>query len=118
MGFLADLSQAIDDLRLKTEDTEYVLDLTGYVDIERKKYIGGGSYGDVYRGRWDKIPNLFTASTPPDIAIKVFRGLHVEDLEQRKTVFKVGVYPRLEKPANARYSENSTRVSGVERLKA
>jgi hypothetical protein len=84
-----DLSQAIDDLRLSTKDSEYALDLTGYANVEREQYIGGGSYGDVYRGRWDKIPNLFSTFTPPDIAIKIFKGMHVADLEQRKKVFKV-----------------------------
>lgn len=83
------LSEAMVELQLTSRDKDYVLDLTGYVDVVKNSLVGGGSYGDVYRGRWDRIPALLSRHAPPDIAIKVFKGMHFSDLRKRESIFKV-----------------------------
>jgi len=47
-------------------------DLTGLIDRDELQYIGGGCFGDVYRGRW--IDERAGESPQPDVVIKVLRS--------------------------------------------
>ena len=49
-----------------------IKDLTGLVDRDELRYIGGGTFGDVYRGKWVNGKNQREKN--PDIVIKVLRS--------------------------------------------
>jgi hypothetical protein len=48
-------------------------DLTGIVDRDECQFIGGGAFGDVYKGTW-KDSGDGLALKYPDVAIKVLRS--------------------------------------------
>jgi len=45
-------------------------DLTGIVDRDEHQYIGGGTFGDVYKGIWRSKP---AGREHPEVAVKVLR---------------------------------------------
>lgn len=47
----------------------HLRNLTGVIDQDEDNYVGGGTFGDVYRGKW----KVSDESYHPDVAIKVFR---------------------------------------------
>jgi hypothetical protein len=49
-----------------------IKDLTRLVDRDELQYIGGGTFGDVYRGRW--VNGKKEDGKNPDIVIKVLRS--------------------------------------------
>jgi hypothetical protein len=49
-----------------------VRDLTGLIDRDESQWIGGGSFGDVYRGVWKDRP---VDVAHEDVVIKVIRSM-------------------------------------------
>ena len=47
-------------------------DLSGLVDRDELQWIGGGSFGDVYRGKWIDKPKV--GEEKPDVVVKVLRS--------------------------------------------
>lgn len=62
------------------------VDLSRFVSILKKECLGNGGYGSVYKAVWNKIPSLYRGGvSPPEIAIKIFRGTyHLSEVERQK----------------------------------
>jgi hypothetical protein len=68
-------------------------DLTGILDRDEQQYIGGGAFGDVYKGTWkltwrtNKMKKRIAAKYP-DVVVKVLRStcFNPKILEKRKKV--------------------------------
>lgn len=63
-----------------------ILDWTRFIAPNRRQYLGGGSYGNAYRGEWINIP--YKIEHLPEVVVKEMRvvALPLEDAEKR---FKV-----------------------------
>ena len=64
-------------------------DLTELVERDDDQYLGGGSFGEVYRGRWKGQP--YGKIDYPPLAIKVFRSTSSPDPKSLSRSFKVGI---------------------------
>jgi hypothetical protein len=62
------------------------LDLTGWVEQDEKKFIGVGGYGDVYKGKWIKVPEKLSDGLPL-IAVKFLKAAFLQSDNDR--VYKV-----------------------------
>jgi hypothetical protein len=63
------------------------MDWSRFIEKTGEFSIGGGRFGDVYRGHWVNIPK--GASTPPAVAIKVIRQTATYQQESGKKVLRV-----------------------------
>jgi hypothetical protein len=53
----------------------HLRNLTGCIDRDEDMYVGGGTFGDVYRGKWKvSLSGGASGARHPDVAIKVFRS--------------------------------------------
>jgi hypothetical protein len=60
--------------------------LTAVVEKDECHYIGGGAFGDVYRGKWKD--SSYTGNRP-DVVIKVLRSTGSSDIRTLKKALKV-----------------------------
>jgi hypothetical protein len=63
-----------------------IKDLTGVVEKDEHYYIGGGSFGDVYRGIWKEDADT---RNRPDIVVKVLRSIGSPDIKTLEKRLKV-----------------------------
>jgi hypothetical protein len=66
-----------------------VRDLTGLIDRDECQWIGGGGFGDVYRGVWKNRP---LDVVHEDVVIKVIRSTGTIDLKTTDKRLKVELH--------------------------
>jgi hypothetical protein len=59
-----------DVIKILINNDSNLKDLTSIVERDEHQYVGGGSFGDVYRGIW-KVASI--AEQQPDVVVKVLR---------------------------------------------
>ena len=69
------------------------LDWTGWLAPDDDHFIGGGSFGDVFRAKWNGLPKVLP-KTVPIIVVKVIRSPPLQDNRAQKR-FKVGLTNQL-----------------------
>src|ERR1700759_1145433 len=71
------------------DDDSNLWDLTGIVDRDEHQWIGGGAFGDVYRGIWraelEDVPRM-------EIVVKVLRCAGAIERDTMSRRMKVGFY--------------------------
>jgi WD40 repeat protein len=65
-------------------------DWTGAISKVSEFSIGGGCFGDVYKGKWVHVPN--GARAPPPVAIKVIRPVGFDNPARRQDALIVSVF--------------------------
>jgi hypothetical protein len=77
-------------LSWSTSPQDEISDLTGYVG--KGDFVGGGAFGDVYRGVWQNVSASHMRSTElPEIAIKVMRVPPLRDEREKTKRLKVRI---------------------------
>lgn len=70
-------------LRILTKGSR-VKDFTGLVDRDERQYIGGGNFGDVYRGVWSS--KAAEQGERPEVVVKVLRSMGNANRKKRLKV--------------------------------
>jgi hypothetical protein len=79
-------------MEILTRNRSKIRDLTGIVNRDEHRYIGGGTFGDVYRGAWK---NESVEERYPEIVVKVLRAAGSFDSKLMAKRLKV-CYPFLD----------------------
>lgn len=83
---MAEICSAQEVVKVLTEKKATLLNLTGIVDRDERQYLGGGSFGDVYKGIWKgNLPG----SNHPDVVVKVLRWMGTADPKTLQKRLKV-----------------------------